>query len=235
MIVIPAIDILNGECVRLTKGEYGTSETYHKEPFEVAKNFVRAGAKRIHLVDLNGAKEGKLVNTKIIQKIAKNLNVEIEVGGGIRTKEALDYLFSLGVSYVILGSSAVKDKEFLLYSLKKYGERIIVGVDSKSGYVAISGWLEKTNLEDIEFAKELKNLSVNTIIFTDISKDGTLEGPNFSALERMKTLGLNVIASGGISSIEDLRKLKELGLYGAIVGKALYTGKISLDEVFKEF
>jgi len=228
MVLIPAIDIMEGKCVRLTKGDFNTKEVYYENPVDVARMWDELGAKRIHVVDLDGAKQGNLVNGKIIEQIIKNCKAEIEVGGGIRNRETIDYLFSMGVNYVILGSAAIYDKDLLLYSLLNYKERTIVGIDSKNKEVAVSGWLEKTKIKDIELAKKMKEIGVKTIIFTDISKDGTLNGPNFKALEDILKTGVKVIASGGISSMEDLRKLKEMGAYGAIIGKALYIGKINL-------
>ncbi|KHO63286.1 1-(5-phosphoribosyl)-5-((5-phosphoribosylamino)methylideneamino) imidazole-4-carboxamide isomerase [Thermoanaerobacter sp. YS13] len=227
MVLIPAIDIMEGKCVRLTKGDFNTKEVYYENPVDVAKMWEELGAKRIHVVDLDGAKQGHLVNGNVIEQITKNCKAEIEVGGGIRNRETIDYLFSVGVTYVILGSAAIYDKDLLLYSLYNYGERMIVGIDSKNGEVAVSGWLEKTKIKDIELAKKMKEIGVKTIIFTDISKDGTLNGPNFKALENILKTAVQVIASGGISSMEDLKKLKEMGAYGAIIGKALYIGKIN--------
>lgn len=227
MVLIPAIDIMEGKCVRLTKGDFNTKEVYYENPVDVAKMWEELGAKRIHVVDLDGAKQGHLVNGNVIEQITKNCKAEIEVGGGIRNRETIDYLFSVGVTYVILGSAAIYDKDLLLYSLSNYGERTIVGIDSKNGEVAVSGWLEKTKIKDIELAKKMKEIGVKTIIFTDISKDGTLNGPNFKALENILKTSVQVIASGGISSMEDLKKLKEMGAYGAIIGKALYSGKIN--------
>ncbi|MFV9568257.1 1-(5-phosphoribosyl)-5-[(5-phosphoribosylamino)methylideneamino]imidazole-4-carboxamide isomerase [Thermoanaerobacter mathranii] len=228
MVLIPAIDIMEGKCVRLTKGDFNTKEVYYENPVDVAKMWEELGAKRIHVVDLDGAKRGHLVNGDIIEQIIKSCKAEIEVGGGIRNRETIDYLFSAGVKYVILGSAAIYDNDLLLYSLSNYGERTIVGIDSKNGEVAVSGWLEKTKMKDIELAEKMKEIGVKTIIFTDISKDGTLNGPNFKALENILKTGVQVIASGGISSMEDLKTLKNMGVVGAIIGKALYTGKINL-------
>ncbi|MGB9679244.1 MAG: 1-(5-phosphoribosyl)-5-[(5-phosphoribosylamino)methylideneamino]imidazole-4-carboxamide isomerase [Thermoanaerobacteraceae bacterium] len=228
MVLIPAIDIMEGKCVRLTKGDFNTKEVYYENPVDAAKMWDELGAKRIHVVDLDGAKQGNLVNGKIIEQITKKCKAEIEVGGGIRNRETIDYLFSMGVKYVILGSAAIYDKDLLLYSLLNYKERTIIAIDSKNKEVAVSGWLEKTKMKDIKLAKKMKEIGVKTIIFTDISKDGTLNGPNFKALEDILKTGVKVIASGGISSMEDLKRLKEIGAYGAIIGKALYVGKINL-------
>ncbi|HHW58417.1 MAG TPA: 1-(5-phosphoribosyl)-5-[(5-phosphoribosylamino)methylideneamino]imidazole-4-carboxamide isomerase [Clostridia bacterium] len=234
MLLIPAIDILDGKCVRLTKGDFDSKEVYYDNPVDVAKMWEEHGAKRIHVVDLDGAKKGHLVNRKIIEKIVNSCSVDVEVGGGIRNKEAVDYLFSIGVSYIILGSAAIYDKDLLLYSILNYGVKTIVGIDSKEKKVAIGGWLEGTDINDVDLAKRMKDMGVKTIIFTDISKDGTLKGPNFEALKDIISAGTKVIASGGVCSIEDLKKLRNIGVYGAIIGKALYTGKIDLKSAIAE-
>ncbi|MEW9081622.1 1-(5-phosphoribosyl)-5-[(5-phosphoribosylamino)methylideneamino]imidazole-4-carboxamide isomerase [Caldanaerobacter subterraneus] len=234
MLVIPAIDILDGKCVRLTKGNFDSKEVYYDNPADMAKMWQECGAKRIHVVDLDGSRQGHLVNRKVIEKIVNSCSVDIEVGGGIRNKEALDYLFSIGVSYIILGSAAIYDKDLLLYSVSHYGEKTIVGIDSKKREVAVSGWLERTKIKDTELAEKIKEIGIKTIIFTDISKDGTLHGPNFEALKDMLKVGVEIIASGGISSIEDLKRLKDMGVTGAIIGKALYTGMIDLKAALLE-
>jgi len=225
---------LDGKCVRLTKGNFDSKEVYYDNPVDVAKMRQGYGAKRIHVIDLDGAKNGYLVNAKVIEKIVNLCSVDVEVGGGIRDKEAVDYLFSIGVSYIILGSAAIYDKGLLLYSISNYGEKTIVGIDSKNREVAVSGWLERTKIKDTELAEKMKEIGVKTIIFTDISKDGTLKGPNFEALKDMLKVGVEIIASGGISSIEDLKRLKDMGVSGAIIGKALYTGRIDLKAALLE-
>lgn len=233
MILIPAIDIMDGKCVRLTMGDFASKTVYYDNPQDVAKMWEEYGAKRIHIVDLDGAKEGRIVNYKAIEQIKKSCSMEIEVGGGIRSREAVDYFFSAGIDFIILGTAAVYDRELLLYTVSKYGERIIVGIDSKDGNIAVHGWLTESKLKDAEFANEIKALGIKTVIYTDISKDGMLEGPNFGTLEDINSTGLNIIASGGITTISDLKKLKEIGVYGAILGKALYTGKLDFKKALE--
>lgn len=233
MILIPAIDIMDGKCVRLTMGDFASKQVYYENPLDAAKMWEEHGAKRIHVVDLDGAKTGHVLNRKALEGIIKSCSVEIEVGGGIRKREVVDYLFSVGADYIILGTAAVYDRELLLYSVSKYGERIIVGIDSKDGNVAVHGWLEQSKLKDIEFAVEIKGIGIKTLIYTDISKDGMLEGPNFETLNVINSTGLNIIASGGITTINDLKRLKEIGVYGAILGKALYTGKLDFKKALE--
>lgn len=233
MILIPAIDIMDGKCVRLTMGDFASKTVYYDNPQDVAKMWEEYGAKRIHIVDLDGAKEGRIVNYKVIEQIKKSCSMEVEAGGGIRSREAVDFLFSAGIDFIILGTAAVYDRELLIYSVSKYGERIIVGIDSKDGNVAVHGWLKQSKLKDIKFANEIKTIGIKTVIYTDISKDGMLDGPNFEALSGINSTGLNIIASGGITTIGDLKRLKELGMYGAILGKALYTGKLDFKKALE--
>lgn len=234
MLVIPAIDLKDGEAVRLYKGDYSKKTIYSKNPEELALDFERQGAKFIHIVDLDGAKDGECINLNTIKKIRENISIPMEIGGGIRNEKTVElYLNTIGVDRVILGTSAVEDPEFLNKMLDKYGnEKIVVGVDVKNGFVSINGWLENSKIEYIEFIKKLEQIGVKYIIVTDISKDGTLEGPNFLMYKKIKEqCNINIIISGGIKDSSNIYKAKEEGYYGCIVGKAYYEGKIDLSEV----
>lgn len=236
MLVIPAIDLKNGEAVRLYKGDYEHKTIYSKNPEEVAKKFEEAGAKYIHIVDLDGAKEGKCINFEAIRKIRDCINIPIELGGGIRDKETVElYLDNLKINRVILGTSAVKNPLFLKEMLSKYGaEKIVVGVDVKDGYVMASGWLETSKVEYIEFIKQLEQIGVKYIVVTDISKDGTLNGPNFDMYKKIrKNSNINFVVSGGIKDIQNIKEVNELDYYGCIVGKAYYEGRINLKEAIE--
>ena len=232
MIILPAIDILGGQCVRLFKGEYGTARKVASSAEETVKDFERCGAEFIHMVDLDGAKEGKTVNRDLFYSLAKITDVPIELGGGIRNMETVDAYIGGGLSRVILGSAAaLRDRDFLLRAVDKYGEKIAVGIDAKDGKVSVSGWLEDSDVDYIEFAKEMERAGVKNIIFTDISKDGTLAGPNLEQLSALsKSVGCDITASGGVHNIEDIKNLKAMNLYGAIAGRSLYEGTLSLKE-----
>ena len=219
MIIIPAIDIIGGNAVRLYQGDYRKKEVVGKDILDIAKGFEKSGAKYIHLVDLDGAQKGKLVNKKIILNLAKELTIPIEVGGGIRNYKEVEELINHGVSRVILGTAALEDEEFISRVVRDFGDKIAVGVDCKNGYICTRGWLEKSNVHYIEFCKRMQNIGVKSIILTDISKDGTLEGTNISMVKQLKEyVSVNIIASGG------------LDIYGVIIGKALYSGNIDLKE-----
>jgi len=233
MIVIPAIDIIDGKCVRLTMGDYETSTVYYQNPEDAAKVWNDYEAKRIHVVDLDGAKEGRLINSKSIENIRRSFSGEIEVGGGIRNIETAKHLFDLGIDYIILGSIAVYDRNLVKELVLKYGYRIIVGIDTKDGYVATKGWLSRSNIKDDVLASDMKEIGIGTVIYTDIRKDGMMEGPNFDSIKKIIETPINVIASGGITTLEDILKLKEIGAYGAIIGKALYANKINLKDVLE--
>ena len=229
MIILPAIDILGGECVRLYNGEYQTARKVATSAYDTVKEFEKAKAEYIHLVDLDGAKEGKTVNRELFYSLAKTANVPLELGGGIRNMETVDEYISNGISRVILGSAAIRDRDFLLRAVDKYGEKIAVGIDAKSGKVSISGWLDTTDVDYIEFAKEMEKAGVKNIIFTDISKDGTLQGPNFEQLKALsEAVSCDITASGGVHNLDDIIKLNEMKLYGAIAGRALYDGTLDL-------
>ncbi len=234
MKIFPAIDIFGKKAVRLFKGDYNQMTVYSDNPLSVAKDFESSGAKNIHIVDLEGAKSGKPENLEIIKQIATNTDLFIEVGGGIRTMQVVDTYLSSGVDRVILGTSAVTDEQFLLDCISRYGDKIAVGADVDNGYIAIKGWQEKSAYTLENFFDKMQKIGVKTVICTDISKDGALKGTN---LELYKTLKekykINVIASGGVSGIEDIKNLTQIGVYGAIIGKAYYTGAIKIDEAVK--
>lgn len=230
MILFPAIDIKDGKAVRLYQGRFDKCEEMGV-PLEIAKEFEKTGAEFIHLVDLDGAKEGKRINSDIIKAIADAVNIPVQLGGGIRTLEDLEAIFDLGVSRAIIGTAAYKDKEFLIKAVEKYGEKIAVGVDAKDNKVALEGWLESTNMDYIEFSRQLEKIGVKTVIYTDISKDGTLEGANIEGLKALSNaVDMDIVASGGVKDLEDLLKINELNLYGAISGKAIYSGSLDLKE-----
>lgn len=229
MIILPAIDIIDRKPVRLYQGDYAQKEIVGSSVMELAKNFEQSDAEYIHLVDLDGAKEGKRVNHEIILETAHALDVPVEVGGGIRTMAQIESYLENGIDRVILGTSAMEDPQLLQDALRRYGERIAVGIDCRDGLVYGRGWLEASELHYITFAKQLEEMGVQTVIVTDISKDGTLSGPNTDMLAALKEQsGMRIIASGGIRSIEDIAALKQLGLYGAITGKAMYHGTLDL-------
>lgn len=234
MILFPAIDIRDGKAVRLIQGDYDKQTTYG-DPVEMAKKWVSYGAEYLHIVDLDGALVGQTKNLETIEKILREIDIPVQVGGGIRNIERIESLLNIGVSRVILGSAALKDEQFLDEAVAKFGEKIAVSIDAKNGYVATDGWTKTSDVKAIDFAKKLQKKGVKTIIYTDIAKDGMLQGPNFAELEKMnRETTMDVIASGGVTSIEDLKKLAEFNMYGAIIGKALYTGKINLQTALKE-
>lgn len=229
MNVFPAIDIVQGKAVRLFKGDYAQMTVYSETPMDVVRDFERAGAKFLHIVDLEGAKSGDTNNYETISNIIKSTPLFVEVGGGIRTMDVIQKYLSAGAGRVILGTVAVTDERFLRDAVEKYGDKIAVGVDIKDGFVAIKGWTEKSEYSAFDFCEKLQSLGVKTVICTDVSKDGAMQGTNrelYSQLSQKFTL--DFIASGGVSSVEDIIALKEKGLYGAIIGKAYYTGAIDL-------
>ncbi|GAX90802.1 1-(5-phosphoribosyl)-5-[(5-phosphoribosylamino)methylideneamino]imidazole-4-carboxamide isomerase [Effusibacillus lacus] len=233
-VLYPAIDILGGKAVRLLRGDYGEKTVYHENPAEVARQWVEQGAEFIHVVDLDGAKEGSQQNRPVIEEIVKRVPVPVQVGGGIRTGETLEALFSLGVARCILGTAAVREPFFVKQAVTEYGEKVVIGIDAKNGWVAVNGWLETSDISAIELGRELKQWGATRVIFTDIARDGTLEGPNLAAnIELAEETGLKVIASGGVKETSDLLKLakyRNAGVAGAIIGKALYTGNIDLTD-----
>ncbi len=234
MIILPAIDIINKQPVRLYQGDYAKKEVVGESISEIARAFEKQGASYLHLVDLDGAKEGKLVNQSIICETAQSLSIPVEVGGGIRNIETAAYYLEHGVSRIILGTAAIEDEAFLKEAVARYQERVAVGLDCKNGYVCTRGWLNDSQVDYLKFAKHLESLGVQTIIFTDIATDGTLEGPNLAMLERLsKQVSLNIIASGGIKDLSHIKALKELSLYGAITGKAMYAGTLQLKDALR--
>lgn len=231
MLIIPAIDILNGSCVRLYQGDYDKVTCVANDILSCAKEFEKVKAPYIHVVDLDGAKSGSRKNASFICELAKNCSVPIEVGGGIRSMEDIDFYIKNGVSRVILGTAAIQNTTFLKQALEKYGSKIVVGMDCKDGYVCVSGWLEKSLEYYLDFAKRMEKLGVSTLIFTDISKDGTLMGPNIEMLKELKKhVSCQLIASGGIRNIDHIKMCKELNLAGVIVGKAIYEKTLDLKE-----
>ena len=234
MLILPAIDLKDGEAVRLYKGDYNNKKVYSKEPEKLAVQFEQMGAKIIHLVDLDGAKNGYCANYETIKKIREAVSIKIELGGGIRDKKTVDmYLNELKIDRIILGTAAITDFNFLKEILNDYGsEKIVVGVDIKDNFVSTSGWTKTTNVNYIDFIKELEKIGIKYIIVTDISKDGTLSGPNFELYKKIKeNTNINFIVSGGIKNKEDVLKVANLNYYGCIIGKAYYDGKVDLMEV----
>lgn len=230
MIIYPAIDIKDGRCVMLKQGISSQETIYSHDPVEVAKMWEDLGASFLHIVDLDGAFYGELQNTGIIEEIIAHVSIPVQIGGGFRTLEKINFfLREEKVARVILGTSAIMEPELLIEATRRHCNRIAVGIDAKDGKVAIRGWVEKTDIDSIEFGKQLKKQGVETLIYTDISKDGMLSGPNISVTKNMvDQTGLNIIASGGISRLEDIESVKKIGAKGVIIGKALYTGAIEL-------
>jgi len=234
MIILPAIDIKDGKCVRLMQGDYNTAHKVAESAVETAKGFENAGARWMHMVDLDGAKAKKPVNTDTVFSVRGNTNINIEVGGGIRDMATVDMYISGGVNRVILGSAALHDPDFVREAVKTYGRRIAVGIDALNGKVAAEGWTEQSEIDYLEMAKRMEDIGVRYLIFTDISKDGMLSGPNLQMLDRInRAVSCSVIASGGVSNLKDIIDLHALGLYGAIAGKSLYTGALDLSQAVR--
>ena len=234
MKLFPAIDLFDGKAVRLFKGDYAQMTVYSDNPIEIALEFESRGAKYIHLVDLEGAKNGTTPNLNIVKQIANDTNLFCEIGGGIRSLETIEKYINCGVERVILGTAAVTNPEFLKEALAKYGDKIAVGVDIKDGFVAIKGWVEKSEFECFDFCQKMQDLGVKTIICTDISKDGAMQGTNRQLYKELsEKFSINFTASGGVSSLEDVKALKKLNIYGAIIGKAYYIGAIDLEEALE--
>ena len=235
MQIFPAIDLSGGKVVRLYQGDYEKMTVYGADPCAVARDFIAAGAKYLHVVDLDGAKDGTLANFDSISALAKQGGLYIEVGGGIRTEERIEKYLDLGVGRCILGTIAVKDFDFTRRMAQKYGDKIAVGVDARDGYVAVSGWLETSKEKGVDFCRRLYDAGVQTVIYTDISRDGAEQGTNLALYRELARIGgLNITASGGVSSIAELKELQAIGAHAAILGKALYTGRLDLREVIKE-
>jgi len=234
MLIFPAIDLYDGNAVRLYKGDYAQMTVYSHDPLSVARDFEASGAKWIHMVDLEGAKTGGTPNLEVVRRVAQETGLKVEVGGGIRSMEVVRAYLENGVSRVILGTAAVTDPAFLEAAVAAYGEKIAVGVDLKDGFVAIRGWTETSELEAFQFCRRMEALGVRTIICTDISRDGAMQGANHGLYQKLsEEFSLQIIASGGVSSLEDVKALAEMGLYGAIIGKAYYTGAVKLTEAIE--
>lgn len=229
MRVLPAIDLKDGQCVRLQKGDYGTAHKVAEDAVETARGFLAAGAELIHMVDLDGAKDGTHANYDVVRRVLKETGAAVELGGGIRTMADVAAVLELGVSRAIIGSAAVKNPEFVREAVARYGDRIAVGIDALGGTVRTEGWLRDSGEDYIGFARLMESYGVRTIIFTDIDKDGMLEGPNFEQLARLReAVSCSIVASGGVSTLSDIRRLRELGIEEAIAGKAVYTGALNL-------
>ncbi|MBQ6846866.1 MAG: 1-(5-phosphoribosyl)-5-[Oscillospiraceae bacterium] len=234
MLIFPAVDLFEGKAVRLFKGDYNRMTVYSENPPEIALDFKSSGAEWIHLVDLEGAKSGETPNLNTIYAIKAATGLKCEVGGGIRSLEVIEKYVSAGLDRVILGTAAVTDEEFLKAAADKYGDKIAVGVDIKDGFAAIRGWMEKSALTADDMCRKMQNFGIGTLICTDISKDGAMVGTNVELYRELsEKYSLDIIASGGVSSIEDVKRLRALDLYGAIVGKAYYTGAINLKEAIE--
>lgn len=236
MRIYPAIDIIDGACVRLVQGDYSQKTKFAEDPCEVALRWQREGGEFVHIVDLDGAKSGEMPNLELICRIANTLDVPIEVGGGIRNMEAAERYLENGVERVIIGTSALSNPDFVKEAVEKYGDRIAVGIDAKDGMVAVNGWEEVSSVSALDLAKKMEELGVAYIIYTDIATDGMLKGPNKEAMAEMVQAvpKVNIIASGGVTTIEDVEALIETGVEGAIIGKALYTDKIDLAEAVEK-
>ncbi|MCB2295026.1 1-(5-phosphoribosyl)-5-[(5-phosphoribosylamino)methylideneamino]imidazole-4-carboxamide isomerase [Clostridium algoriphilum] len=231
MKIFPAIDLKNGKCVRLYQGEFTSSQIVAEDPLKTALNFAKQGAEYLHMVDLDGALSGNMENLESVNKIIKDLNIPIQLGGGVRSLETIEMLLEKGLSRVILGTAALNNPSLVKKAVKKFEDKIAIGIDARNGFVAVEGWRTSSKIEYIDFAKQMESIGVKTIIYTDISRDGTLSGPNFEATGKLNDLvTCNIIASGGMKCIEDIKKLKKMNMYGAIIGKALYSGDISLEE-----
>ena len=231
MKIFPAIDLFDGKAVRLLRGRYEDMTIYSDDPPQIGRDFAAAGAEYIHIVDLEGAKDGTTPNFDTVCRIKEASGCFCEIGGGIRNMEVIRRYMDAGIDRVILGTAAVTDRAFLEEAVAAYGEKIAVGIDLKDGYVAIKGWTEKTQLTAVDFCEQMQALGVTTIIVTDISKDGAMKGTNHGLYEELSArLGMQLVASGGVSSIDDVKRLAARGLYGAIIGKAYYTGAIDLKE-----
>ena len=229
MILLPAIDLHQGQCVRLLRGDYDTAQVVAADPVETARAFEEQGAGWLHVVDLDGAKEGAPKNAELIAQVVERTGLQVEVGGGIRNMATVDRYLELGAARVILGSAALRDPQFVAEAVKRYGKRVAVGIDALGGKVAAEGWLEQSQVDYLELARRMEDLGVQYLICTDISQDGTLAGPNLTMLDQLnQAVSCHVVASGGVSSLLDIVNLYDLGLYGAIAGKALYTGALDL-------
>ena len=234
MIIFPAIDLYDKKAVRLYKGDYQNMTVYSNNPIEIAKDFEQKGATHIHMVDLEGAKDGTTPNISIVSQVAKETSLFVEIGGGIRNIEIAQKYIDAGVSRIILGTAAVEDENFLKECIEKFGDKTAVGADVKDGYIAIKGWLEKSKLTLDEFLSKMQSFGVKNVICTDISKDGAMKGTNLELYRELsQKYSLNITASGGVSTIDDIKSLRKMDIYGAIIGKAYYIGAIDLKEAIE--
>lgn len=234
MIIFPAIDLYDKKAVRLYKGDYQNMTVYSDNPIEIARDFKKCGATHIHMVDLEGAKDGTTPNISIVSQIAKETDLFVEIGGGIRNIQTAQKYIDAGVSRIILGTAAVENEDFLKECLNKFGDKTAVGADVKEGYIAIKGWLEKSKLTLDEFLSKMQNLGVKNVICTDISKDGAMKGTNLQLYRELsQKYSLDITASGGVSTIDDIKILRQMNIYGAIIGKAYYIGAIDLKEAIE--
>ncbi len=234
MVILPAVDIMDGKPVRLYKGDFSTAHQVAEGALQTALDFEKAGAEWIHMVDLDGSLKKKRVNEKIFLSVAENTSLKVEVGGGIRTMQDIDFYIASGISRVILGSVALKDPELVKKAVNAYGDKIAVGIDAKNGYAAAEGWTQTSDIYFTDLAKKMEQCGVKTIIYTDISKDGTLSGPNLEQLDKINNaVSCDIIASGGVTDINDIKALKSLGLYGAICGKSIYSGSLDLKQALE--
>ena len=235
MRVLPAIDLKDGQCVRLKKGDYGTAHKVAEDAVETARGFLAAGAELIHMVDLDGAKDGSHANYDVVRRVITETGAAVELGGGIRTMADVEAVLALGVSRVIIGSAAVKHPEFVREAVAHYGDRIAVGIDARGGTVRTEGWLKDSGEDYLAFAQKMESYGVKTIIFTDIDKDGMLEGPNFDQLAALRNaVSCGIVASGGVSTLSDIARLRDAGVDEAIAGKAVYTGALDLKRAIEE-
>ena len=235
MKILPAIDLKDGQCVRLQKGDYGTAHKVAEDAVQTARGFLAAGATIIHMVDLDGAKDGSHANYDVVRQVIEQTGAAVELGGGIRTMSDVQAVLALGVSRVIIGSAAVRDPELVRQAVAQYGDRIAVGIDARGGTVRTDGWLSDSGADYLTFAKKMERFGVKTIIFTDIDKDGMLEGPNFEQLGALRrAVSCAIVASGGVTSLSDIQRLRNAGIDAAIAGKAVYTGALDLAQAIKE-
>ncbi len=234
MVIFPAIDLVDGQVVRLYQGDYNQKQVFGSNPLEFAKDFEAQGAEYLHLVDLDGAKLGTPKNFAIVKQITQNTSLFVELGGGIRDEETVEQCFAAGVGRVILGTAALKNPEFTKKMVRQYPEKIAIGVDARDGKVAIEGWLATSEVDSVSFCKEMQELGVKYIIYTDISRDGAEKGTNLAIYETLSAIeGLQITASGGVSSLQDVVALQKMNLYAAILGKALYTGAVNLGQAIQ--
>lgn len=234
MLIYPAIDIKDKSCVRLVQGSFDNITLYEKDPVKVALKWESMGAKILHLVDLDGARAGIRINESVVKDIVKSVKIPVQIGGGIRDTKAVETYLSAGVAQVIIGTAAIKNPIWLKEMIERYDDKIIVSIDARNGFIATDGWEDLSKKKALDYIKELKSFGLKRIVYTDIDKDGMLSGPNFKIYEDLKnTLDIEIIASGGVTTMKDIEILRNMRLYGAIVGKALYDGKLNLEEVLK--